>query len=101
MADGVRPVTDRLDVARAWRRALLGDDDKLHEDGKLIMADLERASGLAEPVLVRCMDGMRRIDPMQLAAFEGARNLLTHIRNQLLIRQPEPLPELPPAGSME
>jgi hypothetical protein len=94
-------VTDRLDVARAWRRALLGDNDQLHEDGKLIMADLERAAGVAEPILSRCMDGMRRIDPLQVVAFEGARNLLKHIKNQLQIRPPVPKPELPPAGSME
>jgi hypothetical protein len=94
-------VTDRLDVARAWRRALLGDDDKLHEDGKLIMADLEQVRRPRRAVLSRCMDGMRRIDPMQLVAFEGARNLLKHIKNQLMIRPPEPKPELPPAGSME
>jgi hypothetical protein len=46
-------MTDRLDVARAWRRALLGDDDKLHEDGKLIMADLERAAGSSSPRAAR------------------------------------------------
>lgn len=94
-------MTDRLDVARAWRRALLGDDDKLHEDGKLIIADLEQVAGVAEPILSRCMDTTRRIDPLQVVAFEGARNLLKHIKNQLLIRPPVPKPELPPAGSME
>lgn len=94
-------MTERLDVARAWRRALLGEDDQLHEDGKLIMADLERVAGVSTPVLTKCMDGMRRVDPLQLAAFEGARNLLTHIRNQLAIRPPEPPRELRPAGSME
>ena len=94
-------MTDRLDVARAWRRALLGDDDQLHEDGKLIMADLRQVAGVAEPILARCMDGMRRIDPLQVVAFEGARNLLKHIENQLQIRPPEPRPDLPPVGSME
>jgi hypothetical protein len=94
-------VTERLDVARAWRRALLGDDDQLHEDGKLIMADLEQFAGITAPILSRCMDTTRRVDPLQMAAFEGSRNLVRHIRNQLAIRPPAPRVELPPAGSME
>ncbi len=60
-------------LARAWKRVLLGDDGKLHADGKLIMRDLFKRSrffGLGQYVAG---------NHDQTLVFAVRRELVTHI----------------------
>lgn len=57
----------------AWRRMLLGDDGRLHEDGKLAMGWLLRECRVFGRTDARAADG--GIDALSMAHMEGSRSV--------------------------
>lgn len=75
-ADSARAAQAAQEMAACYARVFLGDDD-----GKRVLADLQRKFGLTRLVFQRAENG--RYDTIAAALIDGERHVLSEIENAL------------------
>jgi len=83
-ADSAQAAQAAQEMAACYARVFLGDDD-----GKRVLADLQRKFGLTRLVFQRAENG--RYDTVAAALVDGERHVLSEIENALRIATKSPL----------
>jgi hypothetical protein len=85
----------------AYRRVFLGEGRRPPPDGQEVLDDLARHCKAGDNSLIYCKDDRGRVDPLRVAAYEGARGVLALIRYMLEVEPEDLTPEPPPPPRKE